>query len=95
MSYSLLLAYEAQYEETDAFNYYEEIRRGLGDDLIMELEKCYTKISENPFYYSFLENSNILRHTKINRFPYVIIYIVSGNSITILSVRNTHRQPFI
>ncbi len=95
MSYSLKLAHEAQYEETDAYNYYEDIRAGLGDDLLLELEKCYTKISNYPFYYSYLENSNILRHIRLSRFPYIIIYLVSGNNIIILSVRNTHRQPFI
>ena len=95
MSYSLRLAIEAQIEETDAYNYYEELRAGLGDELLTELENCYDKISTNPFYYSYLENSTILRHLQINRFPYIVIYLVSGNNITILSVRNTHRQPFI
>ncbi len=95
MSYSLRLAIEAQYEEVGAYNYYEEIRTGLGDDLLSELEKCYIKIAEHPFYYSYLENSTILRHTRVDRFPYIVIYLVSGQHIIILSVRNTSRKPFI
>jgi len=56
MNYSLNLTDEAQLEETEAYNYYENIRPGLWEDLLMELEKCYNKVTENPFYYSFVQN---------------------------------------
>ena len=95
MSYNLALAIEAEFEETDAYNYYERVRTGLGDDLLLELEKSYNKIVSNPFHYSYLENSSILRHTKVARFPYIVIYLVSTNNIIVLSVRNTHRKPFV
>ncbi len=95
MSYKLILTADAQNEETDAYNYYEDIRIGLGDDLLSALSKYYNKIIKNPFSFSFIGNSKTLRDDKIDRFPYVIVYLISGNIITILSIRNTSRRPFI
>ncbi len=95
MSYALILSYEAQMEETEAYNYYEDIRAGLGEELLSELEICYSKISQNPSAYSYIENSPILRDVAIARFPYVVIYIASELKITIVSVKNTHKRPFL
>ncbi len=91
MSYVLKMAPEIEQEE----NYYESNRGGLGEDFLSELNKCYNKVIENPFYYGYLEKSTLLRHIRVNRFPYIAIYIVSGSIITMLSVRNTHRRPYI
>ena len=95
MSYTLILTAEAQREETDAYNYYEDIRVGLGEDLLSELNKYYNKISKNPFSFSYIGTSKTLRDTKIDKFPYLIVYLVSGKNVTVLSVRNTSRRPFI
>jgi len=81
MKYSLTLTADAQQEEADAYNYYEDILPGLGEDLLTELEKCYSKIIKHPLYYSYLQNSKILRDVKIDRFPFVIIYLISGSNI--------------
>ena len=94
MKYNLILTVDAQLEETDAYNYYENIRPGLGEDLLINLEKSYNNIAKNPFYYGYLYSSKTLRFTRVNTFPYIIIYLVSGSDVTILSVRNTHRKPF-
>lgn len=95
MSYTLVLSKEAQLEETEAYNYYEGIRPDLGEELLAELEKSYNKIADNPLSYSYIANSPILRDVLIERFSYVVIYLVSGTKITIVSVRNTHKRPYI
>ena len=95
MKYNLILIADAQLEETDAYNYYENIKSGLGEELLMELGKSYDKIKEHPFYYSYLLSSKTLRSVRVATFPYIVIYLTNGNNITILSVRNTNRRPFI
>jgi hypothetical protein len=95
MAYTLLISAEAQQEETDAYNYYEGIRPGLGDDLLIVLEKSYNKIRENPFYFSYVGTSTLLRDVKIERFPFVIVYFVMEKRIFVLSVRNTYRRPIV
>lgn len=95
MKYHLILTADAQQEETDAYNYYENIRSGLGESLLIELEKSYNKIIENPLFYSYVQSSKILRDKKTDRFPFLIVYLVSGNKVTVLSVRNRHRHPLV
>ena len=95
MSYNLILTIDAQEEETEAYNYYEGIQTGLGEDLLVALEKSYNKIVENPLYYSFIVSSNILRDVKIDRFPYLVIYLVFGNNVTVVSIRSSFRRQFI
>jgi hypothetical protein len=95
MSYKLILTAEAQQEETEAYNYYEDIKEGLGEELLRVLNKYYNKIIKNPFSFSYIDTSKTLRDIKIDKFPYLIVYLVSGNNITVLSVRNTSRRPFI
>jgi len=95
MKYRLILTADAQQEETDAYNYYEQIQPGLGENLLNELEKSYNKIVENPLYYGYLQSSKILRDKKMDKFPFLIIYLVSGNKVTVLSIRNRHRRPWV
>jgi hypothetical protein len=66
----------------------------LSEEARQEETDAY-KISEYPFSYGYIENSKILRDMKVNRFPYLAIFIVSGNNITIVSLRNTHRRPYL
>jgi len=68
MKYSLSLTEDAHLEEAHAYHYYEDIRPGLGEELLTELEKSYAKIAENPFYYSYLQNSKILRDIRLVNF---------------------------
>jgi hypothetical protein len=69
MKYHLILTADAQQEETDAYNYYENIQPGLGESLLVELEKSYNKIADNPLYYSYLQSSKILRDKKNGQIP--------------------------
>ncbi len=95
MKYWLTLTDDAQFEETEACNYYEDSKPGLGESFLTKLNNGYNKVTEYPFYYSYLMHSKVLRNFKIETFPYIVIYLVSGNNITVVSVRNTHRHPFI
>lgn len=94
MSYILNLSKEAHQEETNAYNYYEGIEPGLGDRFLVELKKGYLKIADNPAHYSYLQTSKVIRSFKIERFPYIIIYLFSGDKVIVISVKNTYTRPF-
>ncbi len=94
MRYTLTLSVEALQEETVAYNYYEDIQTGLGDRFLIELEKGYDKIADNPVYYSYLQSSRIIRSLKIAHYPYIIAYLVSAKNIVVISIKNTHTKPF-
>lgn len=54
-----------------AFERYENIRRGLGFELIKEIEVCYPKIRNNPNNYTYINKK--YRRIRTKRFPYLII----------------------
>ena len=93
MKYKIIVTYAAREETLDALNYYEDIRVGLGDDFIEDLEERYVAISENPYAYSYTDDRCILRDVVLTRFPYLIIFKIESESVIIISVHNTHRKP--
>ncbi len=51
MEYTLTIRREAEYDLKVAFDYYENIRDGLGHDFILCVEEAFSKISRNPSIY--------------------------------------------
>lgn len=95
MGYNLLITLEAREEALDAFMWYENKLSGLGDELLVEVEQCYLKLTTNPLAYGFLSDSVVVRYMLLSRFPYVIIYVIKDNTVTIVSVRHTSRQQYL
>ena len=93
MRYQLSVTKYAQAEETEAYNFYEDRKPGLGERWLAELKNTYGKIASNPLQYGYLYSSRILRSVKVNDFPFLVIYVISNNNVSIVSVRNTYRKP--
>ncbi|RFM29053.1 type II toxin-antitoxin system RelE/ParE family toxin [Deminuibacter soli] len=82
---------EAVLEMQAAFEWYEEQKKGLGYEFIEEIESCYKKLCEHPFYYTAI--NNCFRRIKVNRFPYIVVYEIEGSDVIINSFFHTKRQP--
>ena len=93
MSFKIIVALTAREDTLQALNYYEDIRPGLGDDFLEDLEERYTAICKNPFAFSYTDNRRVLRDVALNRFPYLVIFKIQSASVLILSVHNTHKKP--
>lgn len=91
MSYEIVLQSEAIWDLQDAFEWYERKRKGLGFEFIEEIESGYLKICNNPLHYPPINTQ--FRRIRINRFPYLVIYEIEGNSVIINSVRHVKRDP--
>ena len=52
-----MLQEEAVLDIQVAFEWYEEKREGLGDELLQEIEHCLKEIEEHPHHYSFVNIS--------------------------------------
>ena len=91
MSYNLVLQSEAIVDIQEAFEWYEKQQTGLGFDLIDEIESGYMKISRHPLHYTAINGR--FRRLKLNRFPYLIIYEIEGDTVIINSFRHTRRKP--
>ncbi len=81
----------AKSELEEAIHYYEEQKKGLGDDFAEEVKKTIGRIIQYPEAWSRL--SERTRRCLTNRFPYGLIYQIRGESIMIIAVLNLFRDP--
>jgi toxin ParE1/3/4 len=71
--------------------WYENQRRGLGDEFIAEVEQDVTAIQEAPQRYPVYKNG--VRRYVMKRFPYLIYYDIRPLKIRILRVAHSSRDP--
>ena len=93
MSYQLKVSSIAYQETDDAYAYYEEQTIGLGERFLKSIEEAYTKLSQTPQYYGYIGNDKNIRDIKIKTFPFVIIFQIIENTVFVLRVFNTNRNP--
>ncbi|MEO8820706.1 MAG: type II toxin-antitoxin system RelE/ParE family toxin [Ginsengibacter sp.] len=93
MKYQLRVSAIAFQETNDAFDYYEEQSPGLGERFLESLNNAYLRLSQTPQYYSFIRADENIRDVKISTFSFVIIFEIVGNSVLVLRVFNTNRNP--
>jgi plasmid stabilization system protein ParE len=93
VSWELILRPEAEAEIEEASNWYEERSPGLGAKFIGAAEMTLLAIRQNPFQYQAV--SGQLRRVMLRRFPYGLLYVVSGREITVVTCFHGRRDPKI
>ena len=83
---------DADAEVTDAAQYYEVRKAGLGSDLIREVERALDHILTNP--EASQQIGRQMRRKHLLRFPYNLIYVVYPDRIRILACAHQKRRPF-
>ena len=84
---------EAADEANVAFNWYEDHRPGLGDEFYRELARGFEFVMENPLLSRVVYRG--LRKRKLDRFPYLVVYRVSEEELSVVSVFHGSRNPMI
>jgi hypothetical protein len=75
----------------DAYDWYQEQRKGLGEIFLTELDRCFKRLKINP-----TNNPKIIRNyrqARLQRFPYVVLFEIIKTDIVVLSVFHTRRNP--
>jgi toxin ParE1/3/4 len=90
MGYNIVVQQEAIIDIQTAYEWYEEKRAGLGDELILEIEDCLQKVAQSPQNYSYI--NNIFRRIKTSRFPYLIVYEIDGENVIVIAVKHAKRN---
>jgi hypothetical protein len=90
MTYELILQEEASLEILEAYIYYEDAQKGLGEKFMIHLDKYLRRIQNNPQHFQLKKN---YRETYIHKFPYLIVFDIIDYKIIVLSVFNTHQNP--
>ncbi|MCE9554163.1 MAG: type II toxin-antitoxin system RelE/ParE family toxin [Planctomycetes bacterium] len=87
----LVVAPEAEAELAEAKSWYENLRPGLEDDFIEDIELVFVRIRRNPEFYGIICDD--IRFARADRFPYGIFFRIEEASIVVLSVRHGSREP--
>ena len=93
MRYQLKVSATAYQETEDAYLYYEEQSKGLGERFLKSLENAYFKLLQTPHYFGYIRSDKNIRDIKIKTFPFVIIFQIVEKSVLVLRVFNTNRNP--
>lgn len=91
MSYRFLIKPRALSDIREAYEWYEEQSAGLGGAFIRAVDASLQNISEYP------ESSPVViekvRRAILRRFPYGVFYLFEEDTITILALYHTSRDP--
>jgi mRNA-degrading endonuclease RelE of RelBE toxin-antitoxin system len=93
MTYNISVQPKASKEALRAYKYYEEIRNGLGERFLKELNIVFTSLSLYPTNFSFIDEGKILRDVILKVFPYTVIYKIDGMTVVIVTIHNSYRNP--
>lgn len=81
----------AEAELSDAVQWYERHRTGLGHEFLIEFSVARERIAENPDAWPQI--SRRIRKYRLKRFPYDVIYQLLPAEIRIIAVPHQHRRP--
>jgi plasmid stabilization system protein ParE len=91
MIYKLTVRKEAEHDIASLFDHYEDIRVGLGHDLLLCLEEVFSKIERNPLSYKKVYKQ--LRRTIVRRFPYRVFYFVVDTKVVVTAIFHAQKDP--
>ena len=74
-----------------AFEWYEAEEPGLGVEFLEQLRAAYRRILENPLGYQELRSG--IRRALPRQFPYAVYFSIEDDTILILAVLHTARDP--
>ncbi len=94
MSYSHLLHPLAYQDFIEAYVWYEEKHKGLGDRFAIAVSEQIINITENPKVYGS-KGRNSFREAVMKDFPYVIVYKLSLQKelVVISSIHHAKKHP--
>lgn len=91
MSLPVRIRAEANAELNAAWNWYENQREGLGEDLLGCVDAAFAAAARAPEGYPRIDGP--IRRALVRRFPYVILFREYPEYIAILAVFHTSRTP--
>ena len=91
MSRVIRLRRDAQAEYDAAADWYDLQRAGLGAEFVGEVDAALREIADRPL--QFAEVWGEVRETQLARFPYCVYFRIRGESIIVVAVCHTSRDP--
>jgi plasmid stabilization system protein ParE len=90
MSLALFIRSEAERDMSDARDWYEARREGLGGEFLDAVDDVFARIERFPESYAAVYRG--VRPARLRRFPYVVYYRVTHTNLEILGVLHGSRH---
>jgi plasmid stabilization system protein ParE len=91
MAADFIITAEAHQDITEAYDWYEDRRPGLGEDFLGAVDACFQRIRRRPELVPIAYET--YRRAIIRRFPYTVIYEATAETIVVYSVFHSSRDP--
>ena len=82
---------EAMRDLVGAFEWYESERAGLGDEFLVAVASAIRNLRRAPERFRILDRRT--RRVLVKRFPYLLLFVVEGQSVLITAVFHLKRNP--
>ena len=74
-----------------SYDWYESRAKGLGNDLLSELESAYKAIEELPDTWPKFQKG--FRRFLLSKFPFSVIYRFNNGTIYVVAIMHNSRKP--
>jgi plasmid stabilization system protein ParE len=91
MAVKLIFAPEVEQDLSEAYDWYQERRLGLGEEFLTCVDACIQAICRNPEMHTIVYKD--YRRGLIRRFPYSVFYEYSGDTVTVYCIFHSSRDP--
>ena len=81
----------ARTEIQEAFRWYEQRRRSLGERFLQALRETLSAIEDNPQQHARIRGE--IRRAAVQRFPYAVLYLAETDAIVVLACFHSKRDP--
>jgi toxin ParE1/3/4 len=91
VSLPVLFRPDAATELTEAWDWYEAKREGLGGEFVICVEAAIARAARNPDVNPRVHGE--VRRALVRRFPYGVFYLVEDQALLVLAVAHVRRTP--
>ena len=91
--YKVIVKPFAEEDAARAVTWYNDKNEGLGNEFLLALDAKINAIQRNPNHFQVVYKN--IRRALTNRFPYGIFFIIESDTIYILAILHTSRNPEI
>ena len=92
MKKPLIVRAEAEADLAEAFQWYEQQVRGLGDQFLLCVDAVMASIERNPQLYPVV-HKGVIRRALTRRFPYGVFFVEGERSVSVIAVAHVKRNP--
>lgn len=89
----LIVTPAAQLELRAAAGWYSEREAGLGEDLVLEVDRTLAPVLEAPQRNPSWRAGQPYRKAFVHRFPYVVFYLETAADVLVLAIAHRKRKP--